>query len=1199
MPTQVQPGARKSRVLRCVAGLILTLLLAGTLVGVWTYHHFGDPERVRALVIERIQRATTGRAHIAAATFSFFDGVHLRDVSVSPPQTTGDDEPVFQCAEIVIRHHPFDALIGRFRARSVMLREPVLTIVQDAATHCTNLTELIEGFKRRKRPSSPSRPTVEVRKGTVRLLARSSDSLRAVEELHLTARAKPTTWDADLYDVVWQTPGKESSGHTQLHVKSGAMRSARGGSPPVAVEAAVWLAQSRYPQAEDWGERLGLSGQLRLREFELDLGGSGVGHHAALIEVAGSRFSIPIDAEENDLPASARFLQFQAVGGEIEVSDEGIQARLSGRLHGSECSLTATVRKGVEQPAVLDDLEIDATMRAANLELPTGGEASPFAQQRVVGRWPSVRRFFENYDPHGRVDLVAEVVKPAGPQSRVTLRRLAAVAQGGDASCRFFPYRADRLSGAIEYNSDGVWIRDVCGEHDGGRVCVNGHFERPHRCAAGELTIAAEKVPIDQRLREALGPAYQRALAPLQLEGRIGVGVALHRAACEGELPATWQWRADVTLAGVAAEYSEFPIPARDLNGQVVVQPDSIDITNVTGAAGGVRVNIAGAVLLDGAESPSVDVALSTRDAVFNETLMATLPASARDRLAAWQPSGPFELRARFRTDEQTRRVAASTTVTLQGATVRHHAFPIDFTDIRGDVQIDSQGLSAPQLTARYREAAIDISGRLDRTTTTADLSIRARGLRIDDALRDAFPQPTRDALQDWEVLDPIEATVNLRTERDDRTPAYNAEVRLDGAGVKHGAFPIPFTDVRGVVRSDESGVRANALRARYGAADIQADFHARRGVEGMITLTATNLLLDRSIRDALPSGLRDAWDGARPRGRVDLQLQNVHYRKAAAAAHTTWDVRGQVELHDVSLPGVSELSSLTGVCTAHGAIVDPSGGTTLSGQVALRTLQVHERLVSPADSVWSFARTGDGQGRFALQRVRGTLYDGDIGGELEVILSPGESTYHATVAVHGVQIGPLIDAGRIASADGSDDSAPPKPNRVRGTADGSFYLSGEFGDALSRRGGGQLEIRDGYIYRLPILLAILNVLRMSPPADSVLHNAQSQFYVTGNRILFEELELSGGVLALVGSGSLSLPDQAVDLQLVNIGSRHLARIPVLSDFLEGAGRELVELRVTGPISRPTVRAQPLRGLTDELGKLFQKKPRKVIPPAE
>jgi hypothetical protein len=78
----------------------------------------------------------------------------------------------------------------------------------------------------------------------------------------------------------------------------------------------------------------------------------------------------------------------------------------------------------------------------------------------------------------------------------------------------------------------------------------------------------------------------------------------------------------------------------------------------------------------------------------------------------------------------------------------------------------------------------------------------------------------------------------------------------------------------------------------------------------------------------------------------------------------------------------------------------------------------------------------------------------------------------------------------------------------------------------------------------------------------------------------------------------MSLPDQAVDLRLVNVGARPWARVPLLTDLVDSAMKEFVELRVTGPVSRPTVRAQPLRGLSEEFKRLFQKKPTKKIVPS-
>ena len=83
-------------------------------------------------------------------------------------------------------------------------------------------------------------------------------------------------------------------------------------------------------------------------------------------------------------------------------------------------------------------------------------------------------------------------------------------------------------------------------------------------------------------------------------------------------------------------------------------------------------------------------------------------------------------------------------------------------------------------------------------------------------------------------------------------------------------------------------------------------------------------------------------------------------------------------------------------------------------------------------------------------------------------------------------------------------------------------------------------------------------------------------------------LEASPGLrLALVGDGRVNWARQKLDLQLVAVSPHRWAQVPVLTELLEGAARELVELQVSGTIDRPEVRARPLRSPTAAVEKLL------------
>jgi hypothetical protein len=393
-------------------------------------------------------------------------------------------------------------------------------------------------------------------------------------------------------------------------------------------------------------------------------------------------------------------------------------------------------------------------------------------------------------------------------------------------------------------------------------------------------------------------------------------------------------------------------------------------------------------------------------------------------------------------------------------------------------------------------------------------------------------------------------------------------------------------------------GSRGIGFRGRYAGADVQVDFDTHEtedGEEETIVLSATDLPLDGNVRGLLPERLRGGWDRAGLRGRVDVRCNQLHYRQSQAAPYPMWSVDGRIDLHHVDAPGLAELEDLSGTLSGSGTLVDRLGGATLSGRLQLASGRLYARALSDIESAWSLVRSADGLGRLALDDTQAAIYEGALTGQAELLVGPDRSDYNLSATVHGMQIAPWLRAGRTPEAVPAVTAGDDAPDEVRGSADAHLYLTGVVGDPLSRRGGGRLEVRDGFIYRLPILLAILNVLDISIPNDDALHTLEAEFFVLGNRLNLTDIALRGGSLMLVGEGSMSLPDQAVDLRLVNIGTRSWARLPILADLVEGAARGFVELRVTGPVSRPTVRAQPLRALSDELKRLFQKKPPRKI----
>jgi hypothetical protein len=262
------------------------------------------------------------------------------------------------------------------------------------------------------------------------------------------------------------------------------------------------------------------------------------------------------------------------------------------------------------------------------------------------------------------------------------------------------------------------------------------------------------------------------------------------------------------------------------------------------------------------------------------------------------------------------------------------------------------------------------------------------------------------------------------------------------------------------------------------------------------------------------------------------------------------------------------------------GRLFHPSAGIALEGSVRLSSAELLDRRLERVDGRWAVARDPGGDTRLAIRSAQGRVYDGRVMGEAEFTFSDRETRYQASAAVHRMQIKPFIDAA----------TPHAEPTNVTGYVNGQLFLNGTVGDDATRRGGGRFEIVEGHIHQLPILLAIIQVLNLSIPEQNVFDEASVAFFINGRRIDFEDIRVHSGRLSLVGSGSMSVLDHGVDLTFVQVNNPRWAVVPGVKELLHAATRDLLEIRATGPLHRPNVRAAPFSGLREEVKGLFQPK---------
>src|SRR5207237_1088710 len=135
-------------------------------------------------------------------------------------------------------------------------------------------------------------------------------------------------------------------------------------------------------------------------------------------------------------------------------------------------------------------------------------------------------------------------------------------------------------------------------------------------------------------------------------------------------------------------------------------------------------------------------------------------------------------------------------------------------------------------------------------------------------------------------------------------------------------------------------------------------------------------------------------------------------------------------------------------------------------------------------------------------------------------------------------------------------------PASARGLIDGKLVVRGRSGPGAYREGSGEVFVRHAEVWRLPLVFLIFEVLNLAPD-ENVFHDGRLRFYLSGNTLTFQQIDLQGRALSFVGNGTMNTNDRQLDILLLARSPVRI-RLPVVTDVLELFAREIMEVRVRG-----------------------------------
>ncbi len=1177
-------------------GWTLLALLAAAFIA---FHWSTSDQRIRRRAEAFLRSATGGRVSVESARFSLFDGITLERVRVATPTTTrpsvsGDSEvgrELFSAESLRLVHDPWRLLLMQLDVREIVATGPTFRIVQDSSTGRFNWEDLAVEPRRRTLTGRPRSPRVRLRNTRVVLATLENGVLREPTPIELDVDATPDLSAADAYflDVRSYRPRAEKF-RMRYDPRAGSLSK----TPAVTLSAVRALLPETLRTLFD---KLELRGEMQSSglQYATDAGADRVFKLVfndvdlvVPLSLLGSSHTERPPSHSMTPPAAGddpRIFTMNLKSGELHLEGSTLELRnFRGSLDGAECRVEGMVR---EIDRSLDQIGLDLQVSVNRLRMPEGD----VRRRMLAADAPLVaREFLHLLDPVGPLSFEGRIFRPAGPDGETRVDGWLD-AYGVSARHLTFPYRLDDVEGRTRLEDGAVTIEGLIGRHGPAQVQIAGQVDSTHPWTGFDLEILGRGVPLDEALFRVLGPSYRTLWQRFDARGLANVRVRTERPdgdPVNGARPSTT--RLDIELLDASVLFDEFPYPLQSLRARLRVAPGVLRIDDLVGL--GITPSSDGkpqpaTVRADGYyldpklpfEPGRLELRLEARRLRLDSRLLAALPVDARVAFEQLEPSGYVDLLGRVFTSPTDAALRYDIETRLSGAGMRYRELPYAISDITGRIHITPERLTLLEISGRHGRTSVFADGKVEETTHgyTAELSLQLRDLELDADARAAVP-PTMRAT--WDALGPS-GMIDLDS-RLDRTSTsgqvetkYEATVLLRGAAIRPQVFPLPLTDLRGTLAVSEGRVDLRDVAGRCGQAEIRRiggriDL-TDDGATGNLQFEATDMRFDESLATAVPADLRPFWQALSPKGRFDLRLSDLTFNIAAGRpAGFSWT--GSLTLHDVAMALGLQLTKLTGTIRGRGAIGGPDGGR-FTGEAELR--RAHLGPFELHDLRLKAIVTSDGK-QLLLKECDAELFEGRAAGECIIDLGTGSGGFEMTFNVRDAQLGPCLRALGWRS---------PEADAARGLLFGKFAFRGQSGRPEQFRGSGEVFVREAHVWKLPLVLTILRVLNLAPD-ENMFHDGWLKFQIQGRRMYLTKIDLQGKAIALVGSGTLRTDTQELDLQML-AGSPTRLRVPIVTELVEGASRDLFELHVTGTLQEPRIETRQASNLRKALEKLF------------
>ncbi len=582
----------------------------------------------------------------------------------------------------------------------------------------------------------------------------------------------------------------------------------------------------------------------------------------------------------------------------------------------------------------------------------------------------------------------------------------------------------------------------------------------------------------------------------------------------------------------MGATFLKFPYPLENLKGTV----DMNIITKLvqleaTGEAG------TGTVLVKGTwqgKEKQVDCRFDIEAAgvTLDESLIKALPPQFQKLAKEFNATGKGNMKAHIRHDPGAEEFHNEYHTYFYDTAVRWDPFPYALDHVTGYLDIypkmwefrEGKGTHQGGLVAVKAKSG-QIQSKDGKTSPAVILHIEGNQVPANEDLHLALAK--KDQLgKSWDIFRP-RGLLNFETKIVSATPdETDVQLKIQGPTIEPVFFPYALDDVTGWFHYHDNKLDIQNARARHegttitlesGSVDLYKGGGSYTDLNG---LKAEALQVDESLIQALPGGTRGGLRSAA----TSLQMQGPLWLttrlivsmngEPGSLPDIGWD--GQCRIKNAKFATGLEWSKVTGAVGCRGRY----NGRQLVGVNGNLLLEEASLLGQPFHNVQaSFHVEEPTPDVLMVENLRAPIFGGDISAKMRV-------NFNSSISYVLDLTGSQIDLAQFGQHNLGANS------KLQGKANARLYLTGKGTGKDSLEGNGSVDVPNGRLYNLPLLMDVLKFLKIRGPDHTSFEEIHAQFSIHGQRVALRNLELLGKALSLSGQGEFNLDgtDLAVDL---------------------------------------------------------------------